>query len=73
MLLLIGDAFFYSSHSASVDLIMLSILLILIGSSDLVMTLLAVSGGLLQNYLALVHPYLTVALKFVGPVYLMPD
>lgn len=37
------------------------------------MTLQAVGGGLLQNCLALAHPYVTVAMKFVGPVDLTLD
>jgi len=52
---------------------MLSKLLISIGNSHSVITLQAVGGGLLQNYIALAHPYVTVAMKFVGPVDLMPD
>lgn len=32
----------------------------------------AVGGRLLQNYIALAYPYVTVAMKF-GPVNLVPD
>lgn len=44
-------------------LIMLSKLLILIGNSHSVMSLQAVDDGLLQNYVALAHPYMTVAMQ----------
>lgn len=52
---------------------MLRKLLILIGNSHSVMTLQTVGSGLLQNYLALAHPYVTVAMKFVGLVDLVLD